>query len=552
MFADIVNEMAAAIQSSPIVYVPHHDYNLVDSVLREALGGVLRRPSPGNRIIEFDQGIGTVGFERKTSTTLFEDLGAFLNEIVFGRTLDEKGYEVFLIKNAQAEIASDTGIQARLLLFAQRYEREAPLAGSDPFNPLRTVVLVDPSGKGLPAGLSRHVVAVEIPPPEEEEIESLIRGVDPELDGEGTRELVRTLKGLDRSDILHILSSITVWTGGVITRESFSAALLQKKQIARSSGVVEVVEADESFADVGGLEGLRESLRRKAVIFRDLGSAEDYGIPVPKGVLIIGMPGCGKTMMAKAIAHEFKAPLLRLDMNRILGSYVGDSERNMRRAFDAAETASPCVLWIDEIEKAFSGTGDAGGKNNDTVMRMMGMFLTWLQELSKPVFIVATANDEMRPEFMRKGRFDDVFFVDWPRGKELEAILRKQIEGFSRKTRFDFSRLFRQEGAGNDLQEGPRVVLEEIVHAAEGFTGAEINSALKLVLERVFVSARESHPESQELLEAERVVTPEMLVAALKDMQPYRLSLQERKEGEESAIRRVARLRGKYTSASEP
>lgn len=551
MFTDIVNAMATAIHSSPIVFVRHHDYEYIDAIIFEALNSVLRKKKPTMKVAEFDQGIGMIGFSKKNDNRKdFEALDKFLDDIVFGHSMEDKGFEVFLIRNAQSDIASDSGIQARLMLFAQQYERER-VSKAESFNNCKTVILIDPSGdKNLPAGLSKYVSVVDVPVPGDVEIRTMIHDFDPDLNDAGTKTLIRTLKGLCRSDILHILSSITTWTSGKITQESFTNALDEKKRIAKKSGVIEVVEANESLDNIGGLEVLRENLSRKAVVYRELNRADKYGIPVPKGVLIIGMPGCGKSMIAKAIANEFAVPLLRLDMNRILGSFVGESEKNMRQALDAAETASPCILWIDEIEKAFSGTNNSNGSNDDTVMRMMGMFLTWLQEHKAPVFIVATANDEMRSEFMRKGRFDDIFFVDWPNETEREAIFRKQIEWFESKSKFDFTQLYRKDYSGNYIKEGGHLMVrEDIIKESEGFTGSEINSALKIILEEMFVAALEGHEETYELTDTDRIVTPEKVIAVLKDMQPHLLSLQENKD-EESTVKRLAKLRKTYTSAS--
>lgn len=555
MFIDIVNAMATAIQSSPIVYVRHHDYALIDSVIMEALGGVLRKDKPEFKVAEFEQGVGQVGFAKKNDLRdKFEDLDKFVDDIVFQHALERKGFELFLIRNSQSIVATDPGMQSRLLLFAEQYSKGLAIDKDLPFNPCKTVILVDPSRERdlLPSGLAKYVTAIDIPVPENEEIREMIHNTDPKLDKAGTETLIRTLKGLDRSDIAHILSSITTWSAGTITLESFNDALKEKKQIAKKSGVVEVVEANESFANIGGMDVLRENLSQKAIVFRELNRADKYKVPIPKGVLIIGMPGCGKSMIAKAIAHEFRAPLLRLDMNRILGSFVGESEKNMHRALDAAETASPCILWIDEIEKAFSGTNNAGGNNDDTVMRMMGIFLTWLQEHTAPVFIVATANDEMRSEFMRKGRFDDVFFVNWPNDKEREAIFRKQIEWFDEQTDFDFSQLFAKNGSGEyELEDKHRVVLKAIIKESEGFTGSEINSALKTVLERMFVSALEGHEEHYELSLSDKTVTPERVISVLKEMQPHRLSKQDDGTDGDSTVKRLAKLRKSYTSASK-
>ena len=195
---------------------------------------------------------------------------------------------------------------------------------------------------------------------------------------------------------------------------------------------------------------------------------------MPKGILILGMPGCGKTMIAKSIANEFGVSLLRLDVNRLMGKYVGESETNLRNALATAEAAHPCVLWIDEIEKAFAGTS---GHNSDMlVMRLMGHFLTWMQERTTPVFIVATANDVMRPEFMRKGRFDEVYFVDFPNEMERTDILRKTIEQYQKENSiFDFSKI-------KDYS----IIVDKMEGKLGGFSGAEIKNVVNMVIEKKF------------------------------------------------------------------
>lgn len=205
-----------------------------------------------------------------------------------------------------------------------------------------------------------------------------------------------------------------------------STALEEKQNLVKKSGIIDVVNRDVVINEIGGLHRLVSDLRVKGKIYENIGDALTYHIPIPKGILIIGMPGCGKSMIAKATANLFKVPLLRLDVSRLMGKYVGESEANLRTALTIAEAAHPCVLWIDEIEKAFAGSNKANGDNDSLVLRMMGYFLTWMQERKNPVYIVATANDVMRPEFMRKGRFDDVYFVDFPNQEERAEILRKK------------------------------------------------------------------------------------------------------------------------------
>jgi SpoVK/Ycf46/Vps4 family AAA+-type ATPase len=242
------------------------------------------------------------------------------------------------------------------------------------------------------------------------------------------------------------------------------------------SGIIEVVDTDVKFEDVGGLKNLCEDLKVKSKIYSNLGDAIKYNIPIPKGILIVGMPGCGKSMIAKATANKFGVSLLRLDVSRLMGKYVGESEANLRLALSTAEAAHPCVLWIDEIEKAFAGGNNPGGDEDMLVLRMMGHFLTWMQERKSPIYIVATANGVLRPEFMRKGRFDEVYFVDFPNELEAAEILKKKIEKKypldEKDCLFDFSEI------GDCL---------EIAKQMEGkFAGSEIECVLNLVVEQKF------------------------------------------------------------------
>jgi SpoVK/Ycf46/Vps4 family AAA+-type ATPase len=235
--------------------------------------------------------------------------------------------------------------------------------------------------------------------------------------------------------------------------------------------LVEVVEAATSLDDIGGLEQLKEWLGRRAGAFS--AAARSYGLPAPKGLLIVGIPGTGKSLTAKATAGAFGLPLLRLDMGRVFGGIVGQSEANLRAVIQTAEAIAPCVLWIDEIEKGFSGSQGSGNTDGGTSSRVFGSFLSWMQEKQKPVFVVATANDvsKLPPEFLRKGRFDELFFVDLPDSKERAAIWDIVIAKYGRKpTDFD------------------PVVL---ARACEQFTGAEIEAAFVDALHEAFAEGKE-------------------------------------------------------------
>lgn len=248
----------------------------------------------------------------------------------------------------------------------------------------------------------------------------------------------------------------------------------EKARALKRNGLVEVVEATTDLDDIGGLHELKEWLQGRAGAFS--ASANAYGLPAPKGLLIVGIPGTGKSLTAKATAGAFGLPLLRLDMGRVFGGVVGQSEANLRAVIQTAEAIAPCVLWIDEIEKGFSGSQSSGSTDGGTSSRVFGSFLSWMQEKDKPVFVVATANDvsKLPPEFLRKGRFDELFFVDLPDSLERAQIWDIVIERHGRRsTDYD------------------TVVLSR---ACEQFTGAEIEAVFIDAMHEAYVHGKEPGP----------------------------------------------------------
>lgn len=293
------------------------------------------------------------------------------------------------------------------------------------------------------------------------------------------------MKGLSEFEIRNILA-LAISDDGEITRADLSLIFEQKKQIIQKSGILEMIPLKEGMDDIGGLERLKQWLRRKAKIFKNLEEAEKFGVDVPKGVLIAGMPGCGKSLNAKAAAKLFEVPLLRLDMGRIMGKYVGESEANMRRAIALAEAISPCVLWIDELEKAFAGTGGSGG-GAEVTTRLFGTFLTWLQEKESLAFVVATANDitKLPPELLRKGRFDEIFYVALPKKAERKTIFTIHI----RKRR------------SSDIE---TIDLDRLVTMTDGYSGADIEGVVKDSVEEAFTQGKQT-------------ITTDDVVRAIKD-----------------------------------
>jgi len=232
----------------------------------------------------------------------------------------------------------------------------------------------------------------------------------------------------------------------------------EKQQIIRKNGLLEYYATQETFANVGGLSVLKEWLSKRAVAFT--AEARDFGLPPPKGILMLGVQGCGKSLCAKAVSSLWQLPLLRFDMGRMFGSLVGSSEENVRRAIAVAESVAPAILWVDEIDKAFAGSQGSGSTDGGTTARVFGTFLTWLSEKTAPVFVVATANDisQLPPELLRKGRLDEIFFVDLPAPEERAAIFRIHL-------------LKR----GRDPAKFDLVALAE---ASRDFSGAEIEEAI--------------------------------------------------------------------------
>jgi SpoVK/Ycf46/Vps4 family AAA+-type ATPase len=248
--------------------------------------------------------------------------------------------------------------------------------------------------------------------------------------------------------------------------------LSEKKQLIRRNGILEFMDVDETIDSVGGLEELKHWLFQRSDAFTE--RAREYGLPQPKGMLILGVPGCGKSLIAKTTSRLWGLPLLRLDLGRVYdGSTVGRSEANLRNALRTAESISPAILFIDEIDKAFAGAGGSSDSDGGTSSRIFGTFLTWMQEKTSPVFVMATANrvERLPGEFLRKGRFDEIFFVDLPNAEERKDIFQIHLK----KRRRDIDRFD----------------LDQLTKVCDGFSGAEIEQGLISAMYEAFAQGRE-------------------------------------------------------------
>jgi ATP-dependent 26S proteasome regulatory subunit len=337
----------------------------------------------------------------------------------------------------------------------------------------RTLILVSPTPR-IPSDLEALVTLVDFPLPTETQIRSLLdkmitrntasKALTVDLADDALERLAKAALGLTAFEAENAFARAMVDDGN-LSAQDVAVVQQEKAQIVRKSGVLEVVNSAVKLADVGGLGSLKNWLTKRAGSWLD--EAQLYGLPAPKGVLVTGIPGCGKSLTAKAMASAWSLPLIRMDIGRIFGGLVGESEQNMRSALRTAEAVAPCVLWIDEIEKGFaagaSGTGDSG-----TSARVFGTFLTWMQEKTSAVFVMATANNIslLPPEFLRKGRFDEIFFIDLPTTVERKVIFSLHIR----------ARLV----AGPALGELPvdDALLDPLVALTEGYSGAEIEQAV--------------------------------------------------------------------------
>jgi SpoVK/Ycf46/Vps4 family AAA+-type ATPase len=343
----------------------------------------------------------------------------------------------------------------------------------------KTMIIVSPVAR-IPPELEKQITLLDLPLPDREELLTLLRGVlkslekRPELkvevDNALAERIVKAAGGLTVAEAERLFLKAAV-SDRRFGPEDLSLILEEKKQVLRKTGLLEYFDADETLADVGGLGRLKEWLSGRSNAFSE--EARRFGLPEPKGLLLLGVQGCGKSLTAKAVAKLWQLPLLRLDVGSLFSMYIGSTEANMRKAIKIAETLSPVVLWLDEIEKGLSGLESSGAVDAGVTARIFSSFLLWMQEKKHPVFVVATSNDVRRlpPELLRKGRFDEIFFIDLPSERERDDIFRIHL----RKRR-------RDPGA---------LDVPALAVASEGFSGAEIENAVISGLYKAFAAGRD-------------------------------------------------------------
>ncbi len=369
--------------------------------------------------------------------------------------------------------------------------REVARALSDSY---KTLVVSAPV-LDLAPELEKDVTVVDFPLPGARDLDELLQRICTDvstntklritLTERDREQLIQAALGLTLQEAENVFAK-TIVNDGRLSAEDVSVVFSEKQQIIRKSGLLEYYESATAMQDVGGLDQLKDWLKKRALAFSD--RARQFGLPAPKGVLLVGVQGCGKSLCAKAVSRMWRMPLLRFDMGRMFASLVGSSEENIRRAISVAESIAPVVLWADEIDKAFAGSQGSANTDGGTTARVMSTFLTWLSEKQSPVFVMATANNitQLPPELLRKGRLDEIFFVDLPNATEREQVFEIHLRKRGR------------DPAGFGLP--------ELSRAAEGFSGAEIEEAVISALYDVFYLNKEL--ETADVLQSIRQTVP--------------------------------------------
>lgn len=380
----------------------------------------------------------------------------------------------------------------------------------------KVIILMSPFQQ-IPIELEKDVIAIDYPLPNMAELNQVLsRQLDQvktrRMTTESREKLLKAALGLTKDEAEKVYRKAYV-KAGRLTEEEVEIVLSEKQQLIRRNGILEYIEEDETINSIGGLEELKKWLKQRSNAFTE--RAREYGLPQPKGMLILGVPGCGKSLIAKTTARLWGLPLLRLDMGRVYdGSMVGRSEANLRNALKTAESISPVILFIDELDKAFAGGTGSADSDGGTSSRIFGSFLTWMQEKTSPVFVMATANriERLPGEFLRKGRFDEIFFVDLPTTEERQDIYRIHLS----KRRTDITRFD----------------LVQLAKMSEGFSGAEIEQAIIAAMYEAFAQDRE--------------FTQLDIIAALKATLPLSRTMTE----QVTALRDWARQRARPAASS--
>jgi len=486
----IINSIRSGI---PAIHIKTREYHRLDDTLSQVLKSLNEITACKEwEIREWNFGNGWVDFNNKSQKNsnegkeidLFQDISQ----------LDDLDLDCCLIVIKNIKLALSRHDQGHAIARLQQF-----LLKAQKYHNGKACFILVAEEKFIPLEIESLVSYLELPPLSSIEIKKIIGEFctknETSMQHEIKSNLFNILSGMSEEAIKRVLMNAFM-RFKELDENILAIARHEKESSIAKNGILEMIPLKEGVSDIGGLDNLKSWLRRKQKILSSLQEAKKIGITSPKGVLLAGMPGCGKSLAAKAAANLFQLPLVRLDIGSVLGKYVGESEENFKQALLLAEHSSPCILWVDELEKAFSGIGSNSG-GSEVTTRLFGYFLTWLQEKPSTVFVIATVNDisVLPPELLRKGRFDEVFYVDFPNKYERKLIL----DIFLKKV--DFNHI------SQDID------LKYLAEKTDGYSGSDLQSLVNEALESSFiqgVSLSQAH-----LLSSKEQLTP--LKETLKD-----------------------------------
>lgn len=448
----------------PVLYIPTREEERVEQAIAQAVQG--QRGIYTWDFVDGYQGNPTdAGFARRNP----------LQALELVEKLPVSAPALFILRDFQ-RFLDDVAVSRKLRNLAR-------LLKSQPKN----LVIISPQ-IAIPDDLSDTLTVVEFPLPNRDEIrgevERLIAATGKTLEARSIDELVRSCQGLSIERIRRVLAR-AIAAHGELQPEDVELILAEKRQTIRQTQILDFYPASEQMSDIGGLDNLKDWLLKRGSAFSD--RARQYGLPHPRGLMLVGIQGTGKSLTAKAIAHHWHLPLLRLDVGRLFAGLVGESESRTRQMIQLAEALAPCVLWIDEIDKAFGGLDGRG--DGGTTSRVFGTFITWLSEKTSPVFVVATANNiqALPPELLRRGRFDEIFFVGLPSQDERKAIFAVHL-----------SRLRPHNFKAYDL--------DRLAYETPDFSGAEIE---QMIIEAMHIGFSQNRDfTTEDVLEAASQIIP--------------------------------------------
>lgn len=486
----------------PIIQIVSHEWERVESKIGMINNKLNKKTGVKREQLKWNKVSGMQIIENRNVILPSDDQKAVFNKLVnpvsvlkwYIGTVRKEGYgtpSILHMEDMQNYLDEDAEDYIEIVSWLREGARSGVKVDKDG-NSYKKTIILGTTRSSIVQELEKEMPILDLPLPEEKELGIVIKNCIKEAENEIPHdeeldELIKATMGLTVMEATNAYNK-TIYTHECLTEEQIPFILNEKKQIIKRSGILEYIEP--SNEEVGGLGKLTEwlSLRKKA-FSKD---ARDYGLEYPQGILLLGFPGCGKSLTAVHTAKTWNYPLLRFDIGRAFGGLVGESERNMRDALKVAEAISPCILWIDEIEKGLSGSESSGQTDGGTSARVLGTFLTWMQEKTAPVFVLATSNniDQMPPELSRKGRFDEIFFVDLPNQNSRKEILGIHINSIPLESRGEIE----------------KYNLEEMANISSGYTGAELKQAVvegmhdsfsegrKLTQEDISKSLRSTYP----------------------------------------------------------